>query len=649
MDEQKGLDFAGQLFELIPLYASSPHSKVKNAYFNNLNEFLVEFGQYKEPKDETVIEWQRILAPVLSALQNIMFKDAWGLILSLSANLISVTREYPKAFSLELVTQIVAFRDDPVYDSVFPFKDELNLSLVCACRAYGLKEFLQSFPLNIETGSPKRPYLLPTFAEALSDNSKPIDFHYFVTELIELSGRLAVRTCKVKQSKREIEAKVFETLVLQIWTLLPFVARPIPSNLKAGLELFSPIALSILEDPKGKMVVQGVSLDLDFRYLVCNFYTELIKLIDASYEQDTSDSENLTNMNVVKAYVNKFLTALCKQFAPNGEESNEDEKIESREIQAFKNLISAFLQVAEYENIKSYFMHLLKTVSTTPSVKQLDLIHVFIPRLLKPDYELDQQPLNLLQRLLMTYLTESAPFQKRSYRLLNEILSHMSDSMDVAPFTKQLFSEEVVSECIPNKGRIELLCNLAELTDESHAFMADIVGEMMVCCKEPSEKIRNAAFDGIIRLGRVCKRAGEANGESLDDTEMNMDDEENNDLGFKQFLMMVMAGLAATTSSMQSASISCLARIVFEFKDAFSPALVHEMMESVLLTVSSPQKEVVKAALGFIKVVVVSSPPETFEDMLESVVCSSHSVDWYSNSRSPPSWSILALTNHISS
>ncbi|KAH9253070.1 hypothetical protein BASA81_008976 [Batrachochytrium salamandrivorans] len=82
---------------------------------------------------------------------------------------------------------------------------------------------------------------------------------------------------------------------------------------------------------------------------------------------------------------------------------------------------------------------------------------------------------------------------------------------------------------------------------------------------------------------------------------------------------MVVAGLAATTSHMQSASIASLGRLLFEFSDLLDTELIGDLIKTVLMSMQSKNKEVIKAALGFIKVAIVCLPQELLEEDLETI------------------------------
>ena len=83
---------------------------------------------------------------------------------------------------------------------------------------------------------------------------------------------------------------------------------------------------------------------------------------------------------------------------------------------------------------------------------------------------------------------------------------------------------------------------------------------------------------------------------------------------------MVAAGLAANTPHMISATITALSRLMFEFQDQLPRDMLEEMVATIVVFVASKNREIVKSALGFIKVAVVSLPEDVLRPHLGELV-----------------------------
>ena len=78
-------------------------------------------------------------------------------------------------------------------------------------------------------------------------------------------------------------------------------------------------------------------------------------------------------------------------------------------------------------------------------------------------------------------------------------------------------------------------------------------------------------------------------------------------LAIRGFFLTVLAGVVGATPQMQSASVVALARLLYEFS-AKLVEIVPELLPAIYKLLKGRNREVVKASLGFIKVVAVRLP-----------------------------------------
>jgi ribosomal RNA-processing protein 12 len=83
---------------------------------------------------------------------------------------------------------------------------------------------------------------------------------------------------------------------------------------------------------------------------------------------------------------------------------------------------------------------------------------------------------------------------------------------------------------------------------------------------------------------------------------------------------MISAGLAGSTPHMISATINALGRVVFEFRNDMATPTLQELSQTVELFLTSNNREIVKSALGFVKIAAVSLPEEIVEPSLKGLV-----------------------------
>ncbi len=89
--------------------------------------------------------------------------------------------------------------------------------------------------------------------------------------------------------------------------------------------------------------------------------------------------------------------------------------------------------------------------------------------------------------------------------------------------------------------------------------------------------------------------------------------------GLEVFLGIMMAGFAGNTSSMISATVVSLGRILFEYGELCF-TVCPQLLETVALLLRHRAREVVGAAVGFIKVAVVKLPPAMIDSFLPGLI-----------------------------
>lgn len=186
------------------------------------------------------------------------------------------------------------------------------------------------------------------------------------------------------------------------------------------------------------------------------------------------------------------------------------------------------------------------------------------------------------------------------------------------------------------------------LSDPLLPLIPAIVPEIMMSTKEVNEKSRMVAFNLILAMGRRMQQGGQM--------PMEGNPGEHVTANLTEYFKMILAGLAASTPHMISASIVTISRLLFEFKgtavwlvchascvtwlfyvDHLPQPIVHEVIKAILLFAQSRCREVVKASLGFAKVIIVSVDEAVVEPNLKQLVRGPHcpiehtSSNWINN------------------
>ena len=83
---------------------------------------------------------------------------------------------------------------------------------------------------------------------------------------------------------------------------------------------------------------------------------------------------------------------------------------------------------------------------------------------------------------------------------------------------------------------------------------------------------------------------------------------------------MISAGLAGQSPFMISASILALSRLLFEYSTKLSENMINELVTTMLLYLETKTREIIRSAIGFIKVAVVALTVATLQSHLAELI-----------------------------
>mmetsp|Transcript_28919 Transcript_28919/g.94534 ORF Transcript_28919/g.94534 Transcript_28919/m.94534 type:complete len:1369 (-) Transcript_28919:1378-5484(-) len=244
----------------------------------------------------------------------------------------------------------------------------------------------------------------------------------------------------------------------------------------------------------------------------------------------------------------------------------------------------------------------------------LDLVLALMPGL-------DSSSLALVEKVALPAIAESdAAVQKKSYKLLARMCTTQPEFLDtrMEQLTEALAS--ALPACVPSSRRNRLLCigsvipllDIGERarTEGGEAKLRELLGELILGTKEANAKTRSLAYDLITS---IAHRYAEAETGPFSSALDAMGE------GLRRFFMMVLAGIAGGSPHMVSASVLAVSRLLYEF----SAQLVHlvpELLPAMLRLLHGKSREVVKSALGFVKVVAVRLPEDELRFHLPNLV-----------------------------
>ncbi|KAG0173889.1 hypothetical protein DFQ28_004848 [Apophysomyces sp. BC1034] len=505
------------------------------------------------------------------------------------------------------------------------YKEQLDKTLGAAIATMGPENFLNVLPLNLETsGSTShigRAFLLPLLKTYTTNTS----LSYFVNVLMPLGDRLAQRAQEAASRELGMQAKLYETLVNQIWSLVPgFCDLP--------YDLRSSFTEEVAERFSSLLYTQP-----DLRPTIGQALQQLVEK-NQSLVKSAADDEHLQKAYAItKAeaalnleHMSKFAVNYLAVFF----------NVYSQITPAFRgfmgDVIKCYLSITTEQDVNATFKKVLGLLSQAlespgpavptndPSIPapmshtMLDLSIIMVPFL-------DLESAELLYNGTITSLIgkEDEPtLQKKGYKILNHLmdcpngrqvaLKHIED------IQTKLLDATVTCTVSAKKDRVKTLMHVVRLLPSSDLhFIPAILSEAVISSKDNNEKTRGFAFTLLVDMGNKMKEGGVVKNSKLQGMEEGAPDAA---ASISEYFMMVSAGLAGTTAHMIGATLTALSRIFFEFKDDLSPELVSELLQAIIVLVGSNNREIVRSSLGYVKVCVVVLDDMTLQSELSPLI-----------------------------
>ncbi|KFO11819.1 RRP12-like, partial [Balearica regulorum gibbericeps] len=444
----------------------------------------------------------------------------------------------------------------------FPYTTEVDQAVGAAVSTMGPEVLLEAVPLEIdgkeETLDFPRSWLLPV----LRDYVQGVRLGFFTSYFLPLAAALKSRALEFTQAGESVDAKIYDTLQWQVWTLLPgFCTRP-TDVLGAFKGLARTLGTAISERP-------------DLRPTVCQ---ALRTLIHKGCETDAERAE-------VGRFAKNFLPILFNVYSQPEEDGRS-----SAQRRSVLDTVRAYLTITDPQMVCGFLQKASEKLTSPESseftrLSILDLVVAMAPYA-------DEQSLGSLYRTIQPSLqSKERSMQKKAYRVLEEVCaaphapcqafvcSHLQDLQTV-------LLDSLKSAASPAKRpRLKCLFHIVkQLSAEHEPFVTALVPEVILCTKEVSVGARKNAFVLLVEMGHAFIRFGPSPQEAM-----------------QRFLLLVYAGLTGSVT-MISCTVLALTRLFFEFKDHLELSVVEQLLQNVCLLLASRTRDVVKAALGFLKV-----------------------------------------------
>ncbi|XP_022354987.1 RRP12-like protein isoform X2 [Enhydra lutris kenyoni] len=562
-----GLGHLPRFFGTATTCLLSPHSQVVTAATQSLQEILKEcvaphmasIGFVTSSASGPAQHVFKMFRAVEEGL-TYRFHAAWSSVLQLLCVFFQACGRQAHPVMKKCLQSLCDLRLSPH----FPHTAALDQAVGAAVASMGPEVVLEAVPLEIdgseETLDFPRSWLLPV----IRDHVQKTRLGFFTTYFLPLATTLKNKATDLAQAGRTVESKIYDTLQWQIWTLLPGFCMK-PTDVAASFKgLARTLGTAISERPDLRvtvcqalrtLVTKGCEAEAD-RVEVSRFAKNFLPILFNLYGQPVAAGDTPAPRRAVLETVKTYLTITDPQ------------------------LVNSFLEKASEKVLDS-------ASSDFTRLSVLDLVVALAPHA-------DEAAIGKLYSTIRPYLESKAHgVQKKAYRVLEEVCacsqgpgarfvqSHLDD-------LKATLLDSLQGTSSPAKRpRLKCLIHIVKkLSAEHEEFITALVPEVILCTKEVSVGARKNAFALLLEMGRAFLRFGPNQEEAL-----------------QRYLVLIYPGLVGAVT-MVSCSILALTHLLFEFKGLMGTSTIEQLLENVCLLLASRTRDVVKSALGFIKVAV---------------------------------------------
>lgn len=589
-------------------------------------ELLSKSSKGQKKVDETLAS----ICQTVFGLMHVNYQGSWKEIMEVLVALFDTLRWRSDPHLINALKVVGALRSEGSFEDNQGASDKV---IGAAIRALGPELVLSHLPLNLDDpGKAKngRAWLLPL----LRDNVQCANLSHFVEYFVPLSEQIVSRVSEMKggipdaklEGQKAMQAKIFETINEQIWSLLPRY-MDLPFDVRTAFD-----------QRFAEMLANMMYQNVESRSNICQSLRLLVES-NVAYSEGAVDDDILLLERFPKAEAKKNVDYMAKNFASKLLSVLFNVFTQtSPEFRGFiLETITAFLSITPPDDISKTFNNVsnllsaeLEKEANEPQQKKekqeqqamsltlMDLIVALTPYLHTPSHN------SLLAIFVQLVQRENAPLlQKKAFRVLSRLAETEQGEATVRKNIQnieQVFVDSTKKVLSPARGaRLSAISKVLDFVPSTDLhFIPTVLPETVLSTKDVNEKTREAAFELLVQMGHKMEQGGTVQQSKIPD----VGDEEapDTEASLDEFFTMVSAGLAGDTPHMISASITALSRVIFEFRETMGMELLSQLASTVEVFLEHNNREIVKSTLGFVKITAVSLPAEIVEPQLKGLV-----------------------------
>ncbi|CAA7261659.1 unnamed protein product [Cyclocybe aegerita] len=568
----------------------------------------------------------KIISQVAKAIDSLNYARAIPELLSVASSLIT-NLKYKESKNSSTATEILL---TPLIVQIaglriskgFEYKEAADGTLSVAMRILGPEVLLKILPLNLDpasraSGAEPRAFLLPLLAQP---HSSPLS--HFVSYFVPLSERMFDLQQKAEIEGRQSEAKVWSVLVGQVWAGLAGYCSD-SADLKTSLTPeFAQLLSQLLygQTELRPSILKALKSVVDSNLAASKASDEEVAPSPSALTQQEAQE----NLNFLRTQMESWLAVFFNVYGSVGRDSRG----------MVGDVITAWISIAGEQEVRGAYVKVVQLFKTNLPAAQKnpsyanavgdignmtttsqDILVLLLPSLSAADSK-------TLFALILTPDVLSCKdngVQKRGYKILSKLVEHNKVTVDAEAVLRKL--DELTDGLTPaaKKDRFNLFALLISLLPPTAMhIIPSLIPEAVLGTKEPSEKARTAAFEVVLAMGRKMSSGGVVKRSLVDG--MDEGGAEDAVANIEEFMTMVAGGLAGASPHMISATVTAISRLVFEFKDQISSNMLNEILSTLLVFLSSANREIVKSILGFVKLAVHTLPTDLIRPHLKDLV-----------------------------
>jgi ribosomal RNA-processing protein 12 len=615
-----------ELFTMIAEFLTSSSHNIRISASECLISFLVNLipdSVILEPSiyDEKTLEK---VAKIAQDLLSVKYQAAWMEVF----NMLSAMFETLRWQSDPILKPVLRTVGDLRSNESFAGKKEADAVISRAISAMGPEAVLEILPLNLPRpppGQTGRVWMLPLLRDSVH-NTK---LAHFRSEMVPLSEQLYNKVIEHGTREKTMEIKVFETVVQQIWSVLPGYCD-LPLDL---VEAFDQGFCEMLAN-----LLYGQA---DLRTDICKALLNLVDSNKAIVELEGAD-DLLAQARISKADAKKNLDHLAG-FASNmlavlfnvySQTLPQYRGTILRTINAYLSIVPEKELMETFERVATNLEESLPAEgSQTQADKQKQpqsqnkmppMSHTLMDLIITIALYLPRDSYRSLFRMaeIMINKDKDPQLQKKAYKLIPRLAE---SEMGKAALKERngelqllLLQSAEKASAPARRDRLHAILQVIESLPQSDLhFIPSVLSEVVISAKETNEKAREAAYNLLVAMGEKMAEGGQV----VQTKVPNMPaDAPTVEASLEEYFTMISAGLAASTPHMISASITAVTRILYQFHSRVSNETINSLLDVMDIFLQNPNREIVQSVLGFIKVEVISLPESLVRPRLKTLL-----------------------------